>query len=144
MDGNPALGWWIATAVLVACELASGTFYVLMLAIGCVAAAVAAHAGAGYATQLLAAALVGGGAVAAWHLWRRRGPPPVAAAGNPDINLDVGERVQVEAWNPDGTARIRYRGAAWNARYVGAGPPAAGAHVIEEVRHNELALRRAD
>jgi len=28
-------------------------------------------------------------------------------------------------------------------RYIGDGPPAPGLHVIAEVRHNELALRRA-
>ncbi|NBW48225.1 MAG: NfeD family protein, partial [Betaproteobacteria bacterium] len=33
--------WWIVAGVLVAIELATGTFYLLMLALGAVAAAVA-------------------------------------------------------------------------------------------------------
>ena len=143
MDGNAALGWWIVAGVLVAGELARGTFYVLMIATGCVAAALAAHAGADVPTQMLVAAVVSGGAVAAWHVVRRRRAAAMPApAGNRDINLDVGERVHVDAWNADGTARIRYRGADWNARFVGAGAPTPGAHVIAEMRHNELALRR--
>jgi membrane protein implicated in regulation of membrane protease activity len=144
MEGNAALAWWIAAAVLVAGELASGTFYVLMIAVGFVAGAVAAHAGAGPALQMAVAAIVGGGAVAAWNVRRRRGATRLAPARNPDINLDVGERVHVDAWHPDGTARIRYRGAEWNVRFIGTGIPAPGAHVIAEMRHNELALRRAD
>ena len=48
--------WWIATGVLVALELASGTFYLLMLAIGGVAGALAAHAGAPLPIQLAVAA----------------------------------------------------------------------------------------
>ena len=55
--------WWIVTGVLVALELTTGTFYLLMLAIGGVSGALAAHAGASFATQMVVAALVGGVAV---------------------------------------------------------------------------------
>ena len=34
MDWSHATWWWVATGVLVAAELATGTFYLLMLAIG--------------------------------------------------------------------------------------------------------------
>ena len=44
--------WWIVTGVLVALELTTGTFYLLMLAIGGVSGALAAHAGASLATEL--------------------------------------------------------------------------------------------
>jgi len=50
------------------CELVSGTFYLLMLALGMAAAAVAADLGAGLVVQLVVAAAVGGGAVVAWRL----------------------------------------------------------------------------
>jgi len=32
MDWSAATGWWIVAGVLVAAELATGTFYLLMLA----------------------------------------------------------------------------------------------------------------
>ena len=66
--------WWIITGLLVAAELATGTFYLLMLAIGGIAGALAAHAGAGLTTQMVVAAVVGGVAVVGCYLVRRRRP----------------------------------------------------------------------
>jgi membrane protein implicated in regulation of membrane protease activity len=37
MDWNWATAWWIVAGVLVAAELATGTFYLLMLAAGAAA-----------------------------------------------------------------------------------------------------------
>ena len=37
MDWSASTVWWLAAGVLVAAELATGTFYLLMLALGCVA-----------------------------------------------------------------------------------------------------------
>ena len=73
----------------------------------------------------------------------RRSPARLPPQANRDINLDIGEQVPVDGWNADGTARVTYRGSSWNARYIGDGPAAPGLHVIVEMRHNELALRRA-
>jgi hypothetical protein len=56
---------------LVAAELATGTFYLLMLALGCAAGALAAHAGVGPRPQVVVAALVGGGATVAVALEAR-------------------------------------------------------------------------
>ncbi|MEP6505631.1 MAG: NfeD family protein [Betaproteobacteria bacterium] len=143
MDWSASTWWWIAAGVLVAGELATGTFYVLMLAIGCVVGALAGYAGISFFAQVAVALAVGGAAVVVWHRIRLRGPARVSPAANPDINLDIGEQVQVDGWNADGTARVNYRGSGWNVRWIGAGPAVPGPHVIAEVRHNELALRRA-
>ena len=143
MDWSASTWWWIAAGVLVAGELATGTFYVLMLAIGCVFGALAGYAQISFFAQVVVAVAVGGAAVLTWDRKRKRGPARVATAANRDINLDIGEQVQVDGWNADGTARVPYRGSAWNVRYIGDGPAVPGAHVIAEVRHNELALRRA-
>ena len=142
MDWSASTWWWIAAGVLVAGELATGTFYVLMLAIGCVFGALAGYAQVSFLAQVAIAAAVGGGAVIAWDRKRRR-DSGLAPAANPAINLDIGEQVQVDGWNADGTARVPYRGSAWNVRYIGDGAAVPGPHVIAEVRHNELALRRA-
>jgi membrane protein implicated in regulation of membrane protease activity len=143
MDWSTSTWWWIAAGVLVAGELATGTFYVLMLAIGCVFAALAGYAQISFFAQVIVAVLVGGAAVLTWDRKRKRGPARVAPAANRDINLDIGEQVHVDGWNADGTARINYRGSAWNVRWIGDGAAEPGPHVIAEVRHNELALRRA-
>src|SRR5688500_16392511 len=55
--------WWLLAGAAVAVELATGTFYLLMLALGMAAAAIAAHLGASIPLQLVTAAVVGGGAV---------------------------------------------------------------------------------
>jgi membrane protein implicated in regulation of membrane protease activity len=140
MDSNTATLWWVLAGVLVALELTSGTFYLLMLALGAAAGALAAHLAAGVTTQIVAAALVGGGATALWHWKRGRQPGAAPANANRDVNLDVGERVQVPAWDADGSARVQYRGAQWTARYGGAGTPSPGEHFIVAVEGNRLIL----
>lgn len=135
-------GWWLATGLLVAAELATGSFYLLMLALGAAAAAIAAHLGLPPTAQMLAAAVVGGAAVAAWYRHRKRRPAAPPPASNPDVNLDVGQTVQVDAWSADGRAQVHYRGAAWQARFIGSAPAVSGRHVIRAVEGSCLLLDR--
>ena len=143
MDGlNAATLWWIAAGALVAVELATGTFYLLMLALGAAAAALVAQLGLSMTWQMLAAAVVGGAAVALWHR-RRAQRPGVPSAANPDVNLDIGQTVQVERWEADGHAIVKYRGADWRARYQGgAATPPAGRYTIRAVEGSCLVLDR--
>jgi membrane protein implicated in regulation of membrane protease activity len=141
MDWNASTWWWLGTAALVAAELATGTFYLLMLALGTAAAAVAAHAGLAFATQMVVGAVVGVGAASVWH-WRR-GNRLADVATDPTLNLDIGGTVQVSHWHPDGSTRVYYRGAGWDARYTGTGAPAPGEHVIRAVQGSRLMLDRA-
>ena len=143
MDWNAPTIWWLAAGALVAAELVTGTFYLLMLALGCVAGALAAHAGQGATVQLVGAALLGGGATVAWHLKRLRAPRAALAERNRDVNMDIGESVQVQAWSADGSARVPYRGAAWTVRLAQAGTPAPGPHVIVAVHGSELRVKPA-
>jgi len=134
--------WWLLTGTAVAVELVTGTFYLLMLAIGLAAGALAAHAGAPLAAQLIAAALVGGGAVLGWHLKRGRRPDEPAATANRDVNLDIGEVVHIDAWNRDGTASIKFRGANWTAIPVEGAILVAGPHRVREVVGNRLVVEQ--
>ena len=133
--------WWLLAGTAVAVEMLTGTFYLLMLAIGLAAAALAAHAGAGTSFQLVVAAVVGGGAVAAWHLLRPRQPAGSPNA-NRDVNLDVGETVQVDAWNADGTGSVHYRGANWTVVPYAPGPLSSGAHRVREVVGSRLVVEK--
>src|SRR5919205_1284319 len=45
MNWDYSTAWWVATGLLIVLELTSGTFYLLMLAIGTVMGALTAHAG---------------------------------------------------------------------------------------------------
>jgi membrane protein implicated in regulation of membrane protease activity len=134
--------WWLLAGGAVALELLTGTFYLVMLAVGMAAGALAAHAGGSWTTQLVTAALVGVAAVTAWHLQRRRHPSEPPAEANPNVNLDVGETVQVEAWSPQHTASVRYRGANWTAVPVGGTPQGTGAHRVREVSGSRLVLEK--
>jgi membrane protein implicated in regulation of membrane protease activity len=143
MDISAPTLWWLAAGLLVAAELLSGTFYLLMLALGCAAGAMAAHAGLPAAGQVAAAALCGAGATAAWHLRRARSPRSAPSERNRDVNLDIGSTVQVTAWTADRTARVLHRGSAWSARLSDGVDAAPGLHVIVAVRGNELELTPA-
>ena len=134
--------WWLLAGGAVALELATGTFYLLMLAVGFGAAALAAHLGAGVQAQLVVAAAVGGGAVLGWHLLRGRSPAPPPARANPDVNPDVGETVQIESWRPDGTASARYRGATWAVVAAPGTECTAGAYRVREVVGNRLIVEK--
>lgn len=133
--------WWSAVGLTVLAELLSGTFFLLMLALGLVAGALAAHAGLALPAQLVLAGLTGGGAVLGWHLWlqrHRRPEPGLLDEGRP---LDQGAIVQVECWNPDGTAEVHHRGARWTAQLPpGAGAPQPGLHRIVGLSGNNLVV----
>jgi len=130
--------WWLLTGGAVAIELLSGTFYLLMVAIGLAAAALSAHLGAAPSLQIITAALAGGGAVFAWHLRETRRPREMPAQANSNVNLDIGETVHIGHWNPDGTADVHYRGARWTAIHRGGVSPGAGAHRVAELVGNRL------
>ena len=132
--------WWVLAGSAVALELLTGTFYLLMLAIGLAAAALAAHLGLSSSAQLVVAAVVGGGAVVGWHFVRQRRPQEPPAEANRDVNLDIGETVQVTRWNPDGTTTLKYRGAQWTALAAPGTIPVAGPHRIREVTGSRLVL----
>ncbi len=138
MDLGAASGWWLAAGLLVVAELFIGSFYMLMLALGCAAGALAAHLGAAYQTQIFTAAIVGAGTTAVWHFKRARRPRSAPVESNRDANLDIGQTLQVGAWDAQGAARVSYRGSAWNVEYRGPGTPASGPHVIVAVRGNRL------
>ena len=141
MDLSNASLWWIAAGVAVAAELATGTFYLLMIALGLAAGALASHFGSTQPIQLLVAAVVGGGATALWH-WRRvaNAPPSLPTAQDRDINLDIGERVHVTAWASDDTAQVSYRGSTWAARLQPGASAVAGEYVVAAVEGNWLVL----
>ena len=142
MDFSAATGWWVAAGIAIAAELGTGTFYLLMIAFGLAAAAIAAHLGLALPAQMVTGALVGAGATAAWWAYRRRsggaddGPP----RQNRDVNLDIGERVHVTAWASDGTARVQYRGTTWAARLQHGAAARPGEHRVAAVEGNWLVL----
>ena len=130
--------WWLLAGVLVIAELLTGTFYLLMLALGAVVGALAAHFGLGSVSQIVAAALLGALAVLVCYLLRKRSPRRQPASSNRDVNMDVGETVTIDQWGPDGTAQVRYRGANWTVMVRPGALPLQGIHRVAEVIGNRL------
>ena len=139
--------WWVITGLLVVAELLTGTFYLLMLALGTAAGALTAHAGLGETPQLVATALVGGGLALAWH-FKRPQKLATGSADNPDplAAMDVGQIVHVTEWDVDGFARVNHRGSVWTSSLKHPLPagqvPAAGSYRICEMRGNQLILEK--
>ena len=133
--------WWLLAGAAVIAELMTGSFFLLMLAIGLAAGAVAAHLDANLTQQLVSVAVVGGGTTAAWYKWRRMRPHAPNARFNRDVNLDIGQTVQVTAWEPNGQATVQYRGANWQVLLRDPLAPATpGRFTIVEVRGNQLVV----
>lgn len=139
---SDATVWWLLTGALVAVELFVGSFYLLMLAIGSAAAALAAHAGLGLVAQYTVAAVVGSAAVVLWYRIKRRRPEDPSVRSLRSVNLDVGETIQVDAWNADGTASVKYRGAQWTAVLAPHQSAQIGLHRVSELQGNRLVLEK--
>jgi membrane protein implicated in regulation of membrane protease activity len=137
---NPTI-WWLVAGGLVALELTTGTFYLLMLALGAAAGAVVAHAGAGFTVQVVVAAAVGGLAVVVWNAYRQR-QTDLSAARETVQHLDVGETVQVDAWDAQGLAQVKHRGANWTAVNTVPSKPSPGLHRIQAIQGNRLVLEK--
>lgn len=134
--------WWVLTGIAIGVEMLTGTFYLLMLSSGLIAAALAAQAGATLTVQILLAALVGGAATLAWRAYKKT-QPNLPASANHDVNLDIGEIVQVDHWAPDATSGVKYRGAHWTvALAAGETEPAPGAFRIIEVIGSRLIVKK--
>ena len=136
---NELLVWLVMAGVLVVFELLTGTFYVLMIAIGMACGALAAWLGFGLPVQMVVAAVVGVVATGVLHRSRLGRPVRGDAARDPNVNIDIGQSVQVDAWT-NGKARVMYRGAMWDVQLAPDAVAEAGYFRIVEVQGNRLVL----
>ena len=131
--------WLLAAGVLVVLELLTGTFYLLMIAVGLAAGAAVAFAGASGPLQTVTAAAVGVLATGLLYRSKYGKQSGVDASVDPNVNMDIGQTVSVPAWQ-DGTARVMYRGALWDVELApgAAALPKPGLYTIREVRGSRL------
>ncbi|HTQ76566.1 MAG TPA: NfeD family protein [Burkholderiales bacterium] len=120
------LAWALLGLALVAVELLSGTFYLLMLGVAAFGAAAAAWLGYRFPVQALVAAGIAALGCYAVHLYRARNRSRQMAP------IDAGQPARFEAWVDAAArrARVSYRGASWEAVVEGeleGAAPAAGA-----------------
>jgi len=108
--------WLIAGFVLVIAEVVTGTFYLLVIGLGAFVGAFIAWLGWNELAQAAiggAVAIGGGLLVHHWHSRNRAGEKG-------DNLLDRGQAVVLEGWANETAriARVKYRGASWDARLV--------------------------
>jgi membrane protein implicated in regulation of membrane protease activity len=110
-----AIVWAVSGLVLVIVELLTGTFYLLMLGVAAFGAAAAAYFGFGFGAQSIVAALISAVGCYGVHVYKARNraqqmaPIDAGMPANFENWLDAGERL----------AKVRYRGASWEARVEG-------------------------
>lgn len=126
--------WWILAFALVALELTTGTFYLLVYGLAAAAAGVAAWLGMGLVAQLVIAALIGIAGTLALRKWRQAG------GTDEDLqDLDIGQVVTLENWN-SGRGQVKYRGALWDAEARDASVDSARPLYIRAVRGTVLVV----
>ena len=139
---EPSTIWWVLAGITVAAELLIGSFYLLMLSLGMAAGAIAAQAGSPLTVQLVVAAGVGGAAVLLWRRMKQGRGAELEAQSNPNVNLDIGALVSVDAWASDGSAQVHYRGDNWTALHRPGLAPESGEHRVVEVQGSRLILEK--
>ncbi len=112
---DDSLVWVLVGFGLVIAELLTSTFYLLMLGIAAFGGAAVAWLGQGFPVQAIAAGVVAVVGVYAVHVYRAKN------AHQQMKPVDHAQPVTFEAWvNQDARlARVRYRGASWEARVEG-------------------------
>jgi membrane protein implicated in regulation of membrane protease activity len=112
---DPALLWAITGLALVIVELLTGTFYLLMLGIAAFGAAGTAWLGYDFPAQVVVGAVIAAGGCYAVHVYRAKNRTQQMSP------VDAGMPASFETWIDPGArlARVRYRGASWDARVEG-------------------------
>lgn len=133
--------WFIVAGIILVLEFLTGTFYLIMISLGMAAGGIAALAGLSGNVQALIAAAVWIASTlllrrTEWGKSRHRDPDK-----DPNINMDIGQQVTVDAWNAQRSARVMYRGAMWDVELL-SGDAVAGTFVIREVRANRLFVEK--
>jgi membrane protein implicated in regulation of membrane protease activity len=110
-----SLAWAIAGLTLVITELLTGTFYLLVLGVAAFGAALAAWLGFDFGPQAIVFVAVAGVGCYGVHVYRAKNQTQQMAS------IDAGQPASFENWvdQASGLARVRYRGASWEARLEG-------------------------
>lgn len=119
------LVWILAGFALMIVELLTGTFYLLMLGGAAFGGALIAWLGQGFPLQAIVSGTLAATGCYLVYAWHERN------AGSQMASIDAGQPANFESWTdePARFARVRYRGASWDARVAGDGPLARGAIV---------------
>ena len=92
--------------------------------------------------QLFVASVAGLASVAIWYQIKKRQPGDPSVRSQRSVNLDVGEIIQVDAWLPDGSAQVMYRGASWSVIQRPGNAPVPGSYRVTELVGSRLLVEK--
>jgi membrane protein implicated in regulation of membrane protease activity len=127
--------WFLLALALLGVEIATGTFYLLVMAIAMAAGGVVALLGLDFSAQLVIAGLA---AAVGIVILRRMKDKYSSGSDAVSQSLDVGQTVRVLSWREDGTARVFYRGAEWDAELDANDATRDGTLYIKAIRGSVL------
>ena len=127
--------WFLLALILVGLEMATGTFYLLIVAIAMAIGGSFALLGIAFSAQLALAALAGIAGIVLLRRWRGGHISDATT-----LSLDTGQPVKVLTWRDDGTARVFYRGTEWDAELDSKDGGHDGVFYIKDIRGSVLVL----
>lgn len=132
------IGWFVVALVLLIIEINAMSFYLVSLALGAIAGGISAYMEQTFTQQAVVAGIVTMIAAILSFYLRKKLKSPKDKSNNV---LDIGQRVTVQPdnINADGTAKVLYRGAEWQA-FASEGSLSAGIFLIENVNGTQLIL----
>lgn len=134
--------WFLIVAgILVAIEIFTGTFYLLMLALGLLIGSFVSFLTGNLAYALVVAALVA--FVSTLLLKKRAKEKKDLSSTDPNIHIDIGNMLTIENWEMNETpikARVSYRGTMWDAELKTGAKAKPGRFIIREIRANRLVV----
>ncbi len=134
--------WLSLAGALLVCEMLTGTFYLLMLAIGALSGAACAYIGTSLSVQLAVASLIGlAASLVVWQIRSQKQAQDEEGA-NPLGQLDIGASVTVDHWSPDHACEVKYRGAGWQAVAMQGEVCQPGVYRIAAIEGSKLVLKK--
>ena len=125
--------WFLLALLLLGLEMATATFYLLVVSVAMALAGIAAMLGAAMAWQLLLGALTVILGTVFLRRWKKSQPPE-------DTSPDIGQQVKILIWHENGSARVMYRGAEWDAECEAANLPRDGIFYIKAMHGSSLVI----
>jgi len=135
LELEPYVYWFLLAIGLLALEMATGTFYMLIVSIASGLAGVAALLGLNLPLQITLSAVAS--IIGTVMLRRMKG---LRTGKMVSQSLDIGQSVQVISWRDDGVARVHYRGTEWDAELESPSLPRDGVLYIKAIQGSKLIL----
>ena len=132
---EPYVYWFLLAFGLLALEMATGTFYMLIVSIALGLAGIAALLGLNLPLQITLSAVAS--IIGTVILRRMKG---MRTGKMISQSLDIGPSVRVISWLEDGIARVHYRGTEWDAELESSSLPRDGVLYIKAIQGSKLIL----